>query len=246
MQMRVSHYLFGILILAFSVTKAQNETPENQKPIAQYDQYNPAIGGDSLRYCNGSLCSGFIKDYYPNGNVKHKGFYVNGQLSNQYKNYYDNGQLERSWLLKDARHSILELYFRNGKMRSEVTYFKGQPIIWKDYYVNGNLEYWEEYDKNLEYYLRLNFYYENGKPQTTLEITDKRERHYAAKEYYNNGVVKEEGLKIFNASENDYLKLGIWKVYSSSGELIQEQNFVKGAEVGSDFEDIEIEEEDNN
>lgn len=197
--------------------------------IEMYDCYNPHMEGDSIRWKSpGIKYTGWYEEYYKNGKIKHKGYYNNGQLTTVYKNYFDDGQLERSFKLKDSRNCILEIYYPCGTLRSKVYYFKDQVLIWTDYYTDGNMEYYEENDKSFKYYIKLEYYYSNTKPQSTLELTDKKNMFYSSKEYWKNGNLKEEGKRIFNNAVQDYQKTGTWNVYDSSGNKIAEEDYVKG------------------
>jgi len=194
-----------------------------------YDCYNPHMGGDSIRWKEpGMKYTGWYEEYYKNGNIKHKGYYNNGQLTTVYKNYFDDGQLERSFKVKDSRNCQLEIYFPGGTLRSKVYYFKDHVLIWTDYYTNGNMEYYEENNKSFDYYIKLEYYYSNTKPQSTLELTDKKNKLYSSKEYWKNGNLKEEGKRIFNNAVQDYQKTGTWNVYDSNGVKIAEEDYVKG------------------
>jgi len=246
--MKRLNILFLFFVFHYATTYSQELDDLDAFPqITEYEVFNHVINkSDSIRICNGSPCSGFINDYHPNGVIKHKGFYVGGILGNTYRNYHDNGQMERRWRVKDPRISTMTIFYRNGKKRSEITYFKGSARIWKDYYPNGNIEFWEQYDKNFNYYEKFNFYYANGNPQNIMELVNRKKRTYKAVEYWENGNIKEEGSKMFNASANDYLKLGVWKRYDINGKFIEETNFHRGAEVEKDsiiFDDYSDEDE---
>lgn len=237
--MKATLFLFFILSLA-SLCKGQNDdwledvsnyTDNVADPILEYEKYNAFIGGEDIRKCGKSACNGLIKDYHPNGALKHKAFYQNGQLLNGYENYFDNEQLERKFEVINSSRAELHVYYKDGTIRSNVEYNKKLPIKWMDYYPNGNLEFVEEYDKKMEYYIKYNFYYIDGKPQNILELVDEKERIYVSKEYYRNGQVKEEGMRQMNASMGDYNRIGVWKFYDQSGTLTSTKNYVKGEEV---------------
>jgi antitoxin component YwqK of YwqJK toxin-antitoxin module len=228
-----------ILIIAFGfpiLSQAQyldydenDSVTTDQININMYDCYNPHMGGDSVRWKEpGIKYTGWYEEYYKNGKLKHKGYYNNGQLTTVYKNYYDDGQLERSFKVKDAKNSQMEIYYPSGILHSKVLYYKDQALIWTDYYMNGNVEYYEESDKSFDYYLKLDYYYESGKPQNILELSDKKHKIYSSKEYWKNGTVKEEGNRIYNNAVNDYQKTGTWFLYDSSGVKIAEEDYVKG------------------
>jgi antitoxin component YwqK of YwqJK toxin-antitoxin module len=202
---------------------------DSEVNITEYERFNSAIGGDSLRYCNRSKCSGWIKDFYPNGKLKHKGFYEDGSLKTVYRNYYETGEPERLFKAMDTRKCIMKAYFRNGKIKSEVLYYRGEPILWQDFYSSGKPELYEKYDKNYEHYICRKFFYENGNVQSVLEMKDSKNLIYIGKEYYENGSVREEGNYIYNPNLKDYLKFDNWKVFDDKGRLIADQYFVNGS-----------------
>jgi antitoxin component YwqK of YwqJK toxin-antitoxin module len=238
--MRIACRFFQIAIILFlflpSPSRAQyldsddNDTATTDNiSITQYDCYNPHMDGDSVRYKSpGIKYTGWYEEYYKDGKIKHKGYYNNGQLTTVYKNYYADGQLERSFKLKDSKNCQLEIYYPSGILRSKVLYYKDQPLIWTDYYQNGNVEYYEENVKSFKYYFKLEYYYSDGKTQSSLELTDKKHMLYTAKEYWTNGNLKEDGMRIFNNTVEDYQKTGTWNVYDSGGNKIAEEDYVKG------------------
>jgi antitoxin component YwqK of YwqJK toxin-antitoxin module len=212
---------------------------EGMSSILTYEKYNPIVGGDSLRLCDGRKCNGIITDTYPDGKIKHKGYYNNGQLLNGYENFFDNGQSERKFKTLASNKGSVIVYYSDGGIRSEVVYFKGEVMMWKDYYPNGNMEYWEEYDKSLQYYVTYNFYYINGNPQSTMTLLDKKAVIYDAAEYFNNGNVKAKGQKKWAPGIGGYVKVGNWTIYDIEGKVIRTEFFEAGANAEEDeLEDL--------
>lgn len=232
-------FFFLLFCSMFGITQAQYyDYDENSKDtlntevegIDIYEKFNLLLGGDSVRYKSpGVKFNGWYEDNYKSGKLKHKGYYNNGSLTTVYKNYYENGQMERSFKVRDVRTYDMELYYNTGVLKSKVEYYKGQALIWTDYYSNGNMEYYEENEKSFEYYIKMNFYFENGKPQNTLELIDKKNRMYAGKEYFETGQVKEEGTLMFNQALSDYQKTGTWIIYDVNGKKIAEEDYEKGS-----------------
>ncbi len=198
--------------------------------INAYDALNMGIGGDSTRNdARGYALQGWMEDYYPNKQILHKGYYIDGQLK-AYKNYFSSGQLEREFKMTDLNKSSMTVYFQDGKMRSNIIYSGSNILKEEDYYASGQLEYIEENDKKAEYYIQRKFYSPNGKPTSLLEITDLKKKIYSSKEYYDNGNLKEEGPMIYNEGLGDYQKNGKWKFYNENGSLKEEKTFSKGEE----------------
>jgi len=214
---------------------------EGEPPMLEYDKYNPFAGGDSTRLCDGRYCNGNIIDQHPNGKIKHKGFYTRGKLRNGYENYFDTEQLERKFRILSGNSGVLDVYYSDGTLRSEVEFFKNQPLKWKDYYPNGNIEFWEEYDRKLEYYVRFNFYYINGTPQSILELKDLKKLTYDTKEHYLNGNIKEEGEMQYLPFSGGHVKVGEWKVYDIQGKLIRTEKYREGMiDTGKDdYDDLD-------
>jgi len=209
----------------------ENITDNVEEPMLYYERFNAFTMGDSVRLCNKRPCNGIQKDFWENGIIKHKAYYQNGRITNGYENYFDNEQLERKFTIINASSAELVVYYKDGTLRSKVEYRRKNAIKWADYYPNGNLEFIEEYDNSMEYYIKYNFYFMNGTPQSTLELVDKNERIYTAKVYYKNGQLKEEGFRQLNMAAGDYVRIGEWKYYDEQGKLIETHNFHKGEEI---------------
>jgi antitoxin component YwqK of YwqJK toxin-antitoxin module len=186
-------------------------------------------GGDSVTHDRkGYACQGWLEDQYQTGTVVHKGFYEDGHLKT-YKNFYTNGNVERSFKLIDFKRCNLQLFYVDGKLKSDITYYDGSPQIWTDYYPNGQIEYLEENTKNMENLVQRKSYTEDGKPEDIFELIDPKKKRYSKKEYYPNGNLKAEGPMKYSAAVMDYQKDGIWKLYDEKGG-IQEQKWVNGEE----------------
>jgi|ERR1035437_2434946 antitoxin component YwqK of YwqJK toxin-antitoxin module len=198
--------------------------------IKIYDAMNMNIGGDSTRSAaKGYALQGWMEDYYPNKQVLHKGYYIDGQLK-AYKNYFPNGQLEREFKMTDLSKSAMTIYYQDGKIRSNISYTGSSVLKEEDYFPTGQLEYVEENDRKAGCYVQRKFYNQNGKPTSLLEITDQKRKIYSSKEYYDNGNIKEEGQVIYNDGIGDYQKNGKWKFYDERGKLKEEKTFAKGEE----------------
>jgi len=229
----IYYFIFSLALFAQNkapgtTAKAKNDSIDVDEGIEYYDRFNTFIGGDSTRYCNGMKCSGLIKDLYPNGNLKHKGYYVSGKLTTTYKNYFENGQEERSFQVKSPISADIEIYYKDGKLRVKGDYLKGEPLKWEEYYPNGNMESYEEYTKSLDAYVVSKYFYENGKPQLIIECIDSKKKLYSSKEYYENGQLKEEGKLNYITLISDFQKNGKWIVYDEKGKVTAEENYVKG------------------
>jgi antitoxin component YwqK of YwqJK toxin-antitoxin module len=191
-----------------------------------YEKLNFYLGGDSVRYdVKGYSASGWYEDYWESGPVLHKGYYVEGHLK-VYKNFYEHGQVERSFK-SEFNKANMEIFYPSGKYRAQIDYLDANPIKETDYYENGQIEFTEEYDKKGVYITR-NFFYESGKPQSSLALTDPKKGLYDSKEYFESGNVKEQGQLHFNKGIGDFQKEGKWQEYDKNGKLIADRLYSKG------------------
>jgi antitoxin component YwqK of YwqJK toxin-antitoxin module len=198
--------------------------------IIMYEKLNFAIGGDSVRNDKrGYAASGWISDLYKSGSLIHKGFYEEGHLK-VYKNFYENGNVERSFKVIDFKKSNHQIFYPDGKMKADITYYEGAILMETDYYPNGQIEYIEENHKSMEYLIQRKSYTQDGKPQELFEMIDPKKKIYSKKEYYENGNIKSEGTMKFNVAVTDYQKDGAWKNYDESGKLISSEVWQNGEE----------------
>jgi antitoxin component YwqK of YwqJK toxin-antitoxin module len=227
-----------IIIYFFLITSAFSQKTESKKytsvdseedGINSYEKYNERLGGDSVRYIKKGLkCNGMVKDNYPNGTLKHKGYYTDGVLNTIYSNFWDNGQEERSFKVQDSKSSSMIIYYKDGKIRSKIDYVKSLPLKDEEYFPDGKMASFDEYDKNFDYTIMSKLYFENGQLQTILEMTDKKKGLFSSKEYFEDGKIKEEGTLKFIPGLGDMRKIDKWSIYSESGKLLTEEFYDNG------------------
>lgn len=195
--------------------------------IQLYEPLNLALKGDSVRMKKGYAVNGWIEDFYTNGKMLHRGYYIEGQLK-IYKNFYPNGALEREFANIDNFRSKATMYYPDGTIKSQVKYMEGFPILWIDYHPNGKMEYYEEYNKKLTYHVAKRSYYSNEQPSALMELNNKKKLTYTVKEFYENGGVKEKGSLIYNKKSFDYERTGTWVYYNTDGSENKEEKYVDG------------------
>lgn len=196
--------------------------------IIMYEPLNMMLGTDTVRNDqNGYAANGYEEDYYTTGQLLHKGFYVDGQLK-IYKNYYPNGNVERNFRLVDLKKSKMTKYYEDATVKSNIVYIGNEAQKWEDYYPNGTLEFIEEYNKSFEYYVFKANYFENGTPENTMELTNKKKLIYTQIYYHNNGKVKEQGEIKYSKEVFDYQRIGSWKHYDKNGTAIKEVKYSDG------------------
>jgi antitoxin component YwqK of YwqJK toxin-antitoxin module len=233
-----------LLLFHFSFAQFKGQIPEPKKynaakvidpdyGIKMYEKLNFQTGGDSVRNDKkGYACQGWVEDFYDTGDLIHRGYYEDGHLT-LYKNFFPNGKVERSFIVTGYKKSTMQIYYNDGKIKSDILYFETNPQVWTDYYNNGQIEYTEENAKNMEYLIFRKSYSQDGKPQEIFELVNPKKKIYSMKEYYENGNIKGEGQMIFNTSMVDYQKDGTWTVYDEKGKAIKEK-WVRGEEQKAD------------
>ena len=163
-----AHFYFLFLLFFAQAQVKHGDTLEFKEVyddaygINIYEALNMNIGGDSVR-CDGKgyALQGWVEDYYPDKQVLHKGYYIDGQLK-AYKNFFQNGQLEREFKMTDLNKSAMIIYYQDGKLRSNIVYADGNALKEEDYYPTGQLEYIEENNKKAGCYIQRKFYAQNG------------------------------------------------------------------------------------
>ena len=233
--LRIIFYTLSLLLVlpVFSQNVGVNNyTPEavidEQYGITMYKNLNMMLGSDTVRNLNGYAANGYVKDYYITGQLLHKGFYVEGQLK-VYRNYFPNGEIERNFRLVDTKKSKMDIYYKDGTVKSKITYVHSEAQSWQDFYPNGTLEFIEVYDKNVEHYLEKGNYFEDGSPENTLVLEDKKKLVYTQTYFHENGEVKKVGQMKFLKMEFDYQNIGTWLEYDKNGKAIKEIKYASGA-----------------
>lgn len=241
---RLSTVMVAVSIPAIVVCSQEDITTQldNQKPektiydetvvdsvygITMYEGLNLQLGGDSVRHCDGYACQSWVEDHYTNGQLLHKGYYIDGQLK-IYKNYYPDGQLEREFKNIDNVKSKATLYYPDGSVKSEIEYFDGQAKEWTDYWPNGNVEYYEHYHKSFEYHLERTSYFEDGSIESQFLLDNKKKLIFTKVEYHPNGTVAVDGEMHYDEGSWLMYKTGKWNYYDENGNSTKTETYDKG------------------
>ncbi len=195
--------------------------------IDPYAGLNSALGGDSVRYCSGTPCSGWVEDHYPDGSLKHRGYYGEGRLIT-YRNHHPNGQLEREFKLKDNTRCSMRIYHDNGTLRSEAHYVDGASRTYSEHYTNGRLRYTEEKHPSLPCYVVMDLFAPDGQAVNSLHLVDKKRMVFDQREYWPNGQVRASGRSQFNKQRYDSQRIGAWTYYDTAGKPQREEHYVDG------------------
>ena len=223
--------LIFFLFLSFGLLAQKRYDPkeviDERYGITMYNEMVRPAGGDSVRLCDGSPCGGYIEDYYTNGQMMHKGYYIDGKIR-IYRNWYPDGQLERKFMVLDDHKAKLTTYYKGGNEKSTVIYIDEEVREWEDLYENGNTEFEEKYVKRQPYVVYRRFFYEDGTPQDIMEFEKRRKKLYLKTEYFKSGQKKVQGFVVYSEQIMDYAKSGDWKEYNKEGKLIKKTNYIMG------------------
>ena len=210
----------------------QKDIVDSVKGIYMYNKLLESIGGDSVTYNKaGYNLQGWNEDYYISGKILHRGYYIDGKVI-VFKNFFENGQCERTVVNPDPIHCNIDAFYENGKQRFQINYYNGLPQKKYEYYYSGLPKYAEENEKEMKYPTLKKSWYSNGQPESDLEIIDSKAKKYSQKKYYPNGQIKEEGNVVL-ASDNTFVKDGIWTMYDSTGKNKRTEKFNASAKLTS-------------
>ena len=185
-------------------------------------------------------------EYHSNGQIRYKGQFKNNEPVGEFLYYSENGNLFAKNKILKNNVTESEIYSPEGKVVAKGKYInKKKQDRWEYYseedgslilvenYNNGNLVGKSEaylagtqlVIEETEYVngMKHGFYsrfYDNGVPMIEAYYhNDKLSGNYI--HYYQNGIVKEEGLF------KDGAKVGEWKYYDISGNLISTDNYME-------------------
>ena len=216
------------LILVHDEHFVLGDVGEDPSPdLYAYEALNKALGGDSVRSCSNHPCIGWVEDNYPNGTLKHRGYYDQGHLT-VYRNYHPNGILEREFKAIDPVKSVLRTYHVNGQLRSEARYANGVAISYEDHYLDGVLRYAEERHRSEPYFIRMDLFAADGKPISTLQLVDKKRVEFDQKEFHPGGALKCAGRARYDPSRMDTQRVGTWTYYDISGAVVRSEDYQDG------------------
>ena len=203
-----------------------------------------------IPYKNG-LIDGEVLEFYANGEIYAKSFYVSGkktgietvyhynkkiaseinfvkgELSGSYKSYHPNGKVnEVGQSLEGSYTGSWKSYYSNGILQSEYNYRKGKlHDLYKYFDTDGKLYY--EYVYRKGEIIAYTFYKKDG---SILKKGKKKGGEFYYEGYSAKGVKTTEGL--YDVSGG---KIGEWKFYANNGVLLSKGNFKDNAIVGDYF-----------
>lgn len=136
--------------------------------------------------------------------------------------YKPESKVEEGRYTDNRKEGVWKKYWPNGKLRSEINYFKGRPTgEYHLFYENGKTEEhgsWSS-NKNTGDFKR---FYDNGNPQQHFLFTDDGKRNGLQKYFHENGKMALE-VNIVNGAES-----GVMRRYNPDGSLVEEKVFENG------------------
>jgi antitoxin component YwqK of YwqJK toxin-antitoxin module len=211
----------------------QSEVLDTADGIKMYNKLIESIGGDSITYNKaGYNMQGWNEDYYKNGKLLHRGYYVDGKAV-VFKNFYENGQCERTVVNPDPLRCNIDIYFEDGKQKKQLSYYNGLPQKKYEYYSTGLPKYVEENEKDMKYLTVRKSWYSNGQMENSIELADQKTKKYLQRSYYPSGQMKEEGTLVLSDNGKEYLKDGAWITYDNGGKKKKSEMYVAGSSQGS-------------
>lgn len=198
---------------------------------------------------------------YPNGKIRYRGYFVNGQPDGKVTHYYPDGKVKAEMNHRGETVDAV-LFSKNGDLTTagayvnkqkegEWLYKKGSRVIQKEYYKqnkpDGVSERYNAAGQLIEKKSwkagRLDgewkIFYDNGKTRFESYYADGK-LHGAVKSYtYEGNLVTEGGYK------ND-LKEGVWRYYDNKGKLVKERHYKAGISDNQQDDDREENKEIDN
>ncbi len=192
--------------------------------------------------------------FYPDGKLRYKGNFVNGQPVGEIIHYYPNGRVKAVMQhsgneVSAVLHSMDELYTASGKYldkkkNGEWKYRKENQLVMKEEYLDNRLDgtvvkysasgavieikNWKTGVLSGEWKL----FYDNGRIRLQASWLNGKL----------DGVIKSydyEGMLIVEGSYKNNQKEGTWCYYDKAGKLEKERTYRQGVAEGGDFEESE-------
>ena len=191
---------------------------------------------------------GYWKEFYPTGELKSEGNYIDSKQDGGWKFYFENQKIEVTGRYKNGKkEGTWYWYYPNGELLQEENWIGGKlDGEFLEYDENGNTivkgEYLEDTEEGEWFYVQghaveKGIYYdgmrtgvwttkwrEDGKPISEIEY-DQNLCNGKFTLYYNNGNIRETGK--YSGGE----RVGVWNLYDESGELILTTVYDDGREI---------------
>ncbi|MEO0553007.1 MAG: toxin-antitoxin system YwqK family antitoxin [Bacteroidota bacterium] len=191
-------FFLPLFILACSKPTEQDEI---SKQIPDYTlkatEYEVSRNG-LFTLVSGKKYSGYLEDYYPNGQLKMKAGYLNGLREGKAQKYYSNGALmETRYYADNKKHGRHRGWWANGNQKFDYYFVQGEHEgIQKEWFNKGNLF--------------KQFTYRSGKEEGTQkmwEASGKIRANYVVKNGRRYGLIGLKNCKSVNNEKGIYTAL---------------------------------------
>ncbi len=182
---KIKEILILIILLAPQLSISQVQPEKKDTIFNQVDKNN--------------LKQGFWKKFYPNGNIRYTGQFINDNPTGEFRRYYEDQSLQSIMTYReDGITSFIQFYYQNGKLTAEGKYIGSKrDSIWKFY----------------SYY---------GRHLSSIEPYIDGKRDGLVRKYYENGNISQE------ISWKGGIKNGTWKIWFSNEKLQLESRYIDG------------------
>lgn len=187
------------LILFFS---CKNEPKSNIKTV-----YYPGTEKiHQLITYQDTVKDGEAKEFFPNGKLKSRRFYVRDVLDDTTFIYHDNGQLRSLQMYKNKKaDGVWKEFNKEGKLYSEICFkdglFEGTSTVYT--YRTGKVQERITFNRGIKNGLE-EFYYPNGNPKSKI-LYNSGEPCRNIEEWYDGGEKVKNDFKISITESNDVL-----------------------------------------
>lgn len=124
-------------------------------------KFNQYVGYSDYTYCD-ILANGYLTGYYPNGQIKIRGTFEDGQPSKRVIHYYPNGQVLKD-ISPNKKGMRYKRYFENGELESD---FNAKKKSSKEYYKSGQIKSKANYTRLFGF--KSETFYSNGQLEDVL------------------------------------------------------------------------------
>lgn len=155
---------------------------------------------------NDTVKDGEAKEFFRNGKLQSRRFYVRGDLDDTTFIYHENGQLRSLQMYKNKKaHGVWKEFNKEGKLYSEIYFkdglFDGVSTVYT--YRTGKVQERITFEKGIKNGLE-EFYYPNGNPKSKI-LYNLGEPCKNIEEWYDDGEKVNNNFKIFVTESNDVL-----------------------------------------
>jgi TonB family protein len=177
---------------------------------------------DDVMFFKSHPYTGYVYSTYPDKQLKMEGYYLNGKKDSTWKEYFSDGDLMSTYQCKSGKMSGFYREYHSGNskiLKLEGVYFNDiKNGTWSEYHSNGKLSQLFVYENGIIKDGPFISYHENGKIEKLGQY--KNELMSDSLKYFDeNGVLRSEGKML------EGKKIGVWKVFYSNGELMEEQTW---------------------